>query len=88
VAVLNADTMKADGHIKIMATRFVAQSIGAEEPKPTLGYIVPKKGQDLSKVMVGKKDSRVLKVDFVDVQQGDGTAANSSRIKRAVSSCS
>jgi beta-lactamase superfamily II metal-dependent hydrolase len=75
VIVRNADEVEAGtaSHVEIMTTRFIAQSIGAEVGEPTRGYIVPKKGQDIRKTVVRKKDSRILKVDFVDVQQGDGS---------------
>ena len=73
VAVLNEETMEQDGFIKVRTTKFITQSIGAEEAEPQLGYIVPKKGRKLSDIIVRKEESRVLKVDFVDVQQGDGS---------------
>src|SRR5215213_7960010 len=73
IVVLNEETMEADGHIKVRTTKFIAQSLGAEAAEPQVGYVVPKKGRKLSDVIVRKEQSRVLKVDFVDVQQGDGS---------------
>jgi beta-lactamase superfamily II metal-dependent hydrolase len=75
VIVRNADEVEAGTatHVEIITTRFIAQSLGAEVGEPMRGYIVPKKGQDIRKTIVRKEDSRILKVDFVDVQQGDGS---------------
>jgi hypothetical protein len=51
------------------------QPDGSILPVKTVAYICPKKSSGIkpADVVIPKKDSRVLKVNFVDVQQGDGS---------------
>src|SRR5262245_6652820 len=61
--------------IEINLTDFVTQKDGSILPVKTSGFIVPKKSSGLKTkdVLVPKADNTVLKVNFVDVQQGDGS---------------
>jgi len=71
------DVLEADSHtIRIRLTGFVARPDGSVEPRSTTGVIRrPSRasGLKLSDVLIERDASRVLKVDFVDVQQGDGS---------------
>lgn len=61
--------------VSIGLTDYKERRDGSVEPVSTEGYI-RKKGKDgvkVSRVVVPPDENRVLKVDFVDVQQGDGT---------------
>jgi beta-lactamase superfamily II metal-dependent hydrolase len=72
VDVLDADSRR----IRIRLTRFVARPDGSVEPRSTTGVIPkPKRGSGfrLGDLLVERDATRVLKVDFVDVQQGDGS---------------
>lgn len=72
VDVLDADSRR----IRIQLTRFLARPDGSVEPRSTTGIIrKPKResGLRLGDVLIGRDASTVLKVDFVDVQQGDGS---------------
>jgi beta-lactamase superfamily II metal-dependent hydrolase len=59
-------------HVEIKATKFVEQPDGSVKPERISGFIIPPKGMKGADVIVEKKNNKVLKVDFVDVQQGDG----------------
>jgi hypothetical protein len=59
-------------HVKVKATDFEKQPDGSVKPKPIVGFIVPPKGIKPASVVVERGKNTILKVDFVDVQQGDG----------------
>jgi beta-lactamase superfamily II metal-dependent hydrolase len=61
-----------EDYVIIKAIGFVEKSDGSIEPMEEPGYIKKKKGG--ANILADKEDNPVLKVDFVDVQQGDGTA--------------
>src|SRR5215471_4632163 len=48
---------------------------------PTSGFIVPSKPLKPADVVIKRKDSKVLKFDFVDVQQGDGSVIETPKGK-------
>jgi len=60
-------------HIEIRVTQFETQPDGSVKPNKVPGFIVPPKAMKPSEVVIPKKQSAVLKIDFVDVQQGDGS---------------
>jgi beta-lactamase superfamily II metal-dependent hydrolase len=74
-----------DGHLRIQTSRFEEQSDGSILPVETEAFIVPPKSArkaDGSKlkpadVVRPKAENRVLKVNFVDVQQGDAAIIES-----------
>ena len=75
VEVLNAEDVESGKATKIEVK---AGKLIEEENKPPkmqiiTGVITPKKGTKAKDVIVRIKDSNVLKIDFVDVQQGDGS---------------
>jgi beta-lactamase superfamily II metal-dependent hydrolase len=62
--------------IELVLTRFVAEPDGSVKPRRSVGLLKkPRPGSGLSLADAVKEPSRVrvLKVDFVDVQQGDGS---------------
>ena len=59
-------------HVQVKATAFEKQPDGSVKPKPIDGFIVPPKGIKPASVVVERAKNKILKVDFVDVQQGDG----------------
>lgn len=59
-------------HVKVKATAFEVQPDGSVKPVPVDGFIVPPKGTKPASVVVERAKNKILKVDFVDVQQGDG----------------
>jgi beta-lactamase superfamily II metal-dependent hydrolase len=65
-----------DEHVRIKTTKFVTKSDGSIEPVSVSGFIVPSasSGVDPDEVVAPREDAGVLKVDFVDVQQGDASA--------------
>src|SRR5687768_7656963 len=62
-------------HIEIAIVRFEEHPDGSILPVTTTGYIEPTKtsGLKAANIVVPKSKNRVLKVNFVDVQQGDGS---------------
>jgi beta-lactamase superfamily II metal-dependent hydrolase len=60
-------------HVEIRLTRFEELDDGSLSPKMVPGFIRPTKSSGVkpSAVVAATNDVRVLKVDFVDVQQGD-----------------
>jgi beta-lactamase superfamily II metal-dependent hydrolase len=66
-------------HVEVRVWRFKKQPDGSEKPIPASGFIVPKKtsGIKTAEVAVHKSDNTVLKMDFVDVQQGDASVLES-----------
>lgn len=70
VSVLDEDGKR----VKVQVIDYVEQADGGILPKPGIGFLkrgVKVDGQTVP-VTVPEADSKVLKVDFVDVQQGDG----------------
>src|SRR4051812_44749759 len=65
-----------DEHVRIKTTKFVPRPDGSIEPVPTSGFVVPSaaSGIEPHEVVTTREQARVLKVDFVDVQQGDASA--------------
>ena len=65
-----------DEHVQIKTTKFLEKSDGSIEPVPTSGFIVPSSasGIEADEVVATREEAGVLKVDFVDVQQGDASA--------------
>ena len=65
-----------DEHVRIKTTKFVEKPDGSIEPVPTSGYIAPSaaSGIESDEVVATREEAGVLKVDFVDVQQGDASA--------------
>src|SRR3712207_3054336 len=68
-----------DGHLRVRVTKYVELEDGSIRPQKVDGFIVPPKGIKPSEVVVRREESRVLKVDFVDVQQGDGSVIETPR---------
>src|SRR5688572_5876413 len=62
-------------HIEVEFTTFREQQDGSILPETTAGFIEPSKtsGVKTADIVIAPKDNRVLKVNFVDVQQGDGS---------------
>jgi beta-lactamase superfamily II metal-dependent hydrolase len=60
--------------VKIGLTRFSTKPDGTIEPNPVIGFIKRPKAQATDKkLLVEPSASEVLKLDFVDVQQGDAS---------------
>ena len=59
-------------HVEVKATDFEKQPDGSVKPKGVVGFIVPPKGTKPASVVIERAKNTILKVDFVDVQQGDG----------------
>jgi beta-lactamase superfamily II metal-dependent hydrolase len=64
-----------DTALKIRTTRFVEQPDGSIRPQATSGFIRPPKSSGLKPrdLIMPRAESKVLKVNFIDVQQGDGS---------------
>lgn len=60
-------------HVEVKVTRFVEQDGGSPKPERVSGFIVPPKTVKPADVVIPKSQSNILKFDFVDVQQGDGS---------------
>ena len=62
-------------HIEISTTVYRQQPDGSAVAEPITGYLVPAKtsGLKVADLVRPAKDNRVLKVNFIDVQQGDGS---------------
>lgn len=75
VEVLNAEDVEKGKatRIEVKATKFIEQPNTAAKPQDVTGFIIPPKGVKAKDIVVRIEDSDVLKVDFVDVQQGDGS---------------
>src|SRR5829696_92889 len=65
----------AADHVRIRTVRFDQQADGSIRPRAVSGFIKPPAASGVRPrdVVIPKQDDRVLKVDFVDVQQGDGS---------------
>ena len=62
-------------HLEIGLRKFTTLPDGSIKPRDLSGFIVPPASSKIkpADLVLEKKDDRVLKVDFVDVQQGDGS---------------
>jgi len=68
--------------IEVKVTIFHQQEDGSVKPERVSGFITPKKNTiKPADIVVAKKDSQVLKIDFVDVQQGDGSVIETPKGK-------
>ncbi|QUS38539.1 MBL fold metallo-hydrolase [Tardiphaga alba] len=70
-------------YAEIEAVDFVEQDDGSILPEKTIAYIQPSKtsGLKLADVIIPRRQNKVLKVNFVDVQQGDGSVIESPQGK-------
>jgi len=69
-------------HVEVKVTIFKELDDGSVKPERVSGFITPKKKTiKPADVVVLKKDSKILKIDFVDVQQGDGSCIETPRGK-------
>ena len=68
-------------HVRVKATDFETQPDGSVKPRPIVGFIVPPKGTTPASVVVERARNTILKVDFVDVQQGDGAVVETPKGK-------
>lgn len=59
-------------HVEVKVTKFIEQD-GSPKPLRVSGFIVPPKSIKPADVVIPKSKSDILKIDFVDVQQGDGS---------------
>jgi len=66
-------------HVRISTVRFEEKPDGSILPVKTDAFLSPPKSSGLkpADLVIPKKDNRVLKVNFVDVQQGDGAVIES-----------
>lgn len=66
-------------YIRVGIAKFEKKSDGSILPVQTEAYICPRKssGVQTADVVIPQADNRVLKVNFVDVQQGDGAVIES-----------
>ena len=72
----------AAGHVEVKVTIFTEQEDGSVKPEQVSGFITPKKNTTKpADIVIAKTDSRVLKIDFVDVQQGDGSVIETPKGK-------
>jgi beta-lactamase superfamily II metal-dependent hydrolase len=62
-------------HVEVRVPRFVEREDGSIEPQTISGFIAPSRATGIRprEVVRARKDNRVLRIDFVDVQQGDGS---------------
>jgi beta-lactamase superfamily II metal-dependent hydrolase len=72
-----------DAHVRIRSVKYQAQPDGSILPVDTEAFICPTKASKIapSEVIRPRADNRVLKVNFVDVQQGDGAVIESPQGK-------
>jgi beta-lactamase superfamily II metal-dependent hydrolase len=70
-------------HVEVKVTIFCPQPDGSVKPELVSGFITPSKSSGIktSDILVEKKKGCVLKIDFVDVQQGDGSVIETPRGK-------
>jgi beta-lactamase superfamily II metal-dependent hydrolase len=68
-----------DKHVHVQTVRYDERPDGSILPVPTDAYIVPPRSAKIepADVVIPRNESRVLKVNFVDVQQGDGAVIES-----------
>lgn len=65
--------------LEVESVRFVQQADGSVLPVTETGYLEPRarSGVDATRLVKARRYNRVLKVNFVDVQQGDGAVIES-----------
>ena len=69
-------------HVEAKVTIFHQQEDGSVKPERVSGFITPKKNTfKPAEIVIEKKNSKVLKIDFVDVQQGDGSVIETPKGK-------
>src|SRR5262245_31481217 len=69
-------------HVEVKVTIFRTLEDGSVKPERVSAFITPKKNTiKPAEVVVAKKDSKILKIDFVDVQQGDGSVIETPKGK-------
>lgn len=68
-----------DKYIRINTPKYIEQKDGSIIPEMTTAYIVPKKDTHIKPedVVIDKMDNKILKVNFIDVQQGDAAVIES-----------
>ena len=68
-------------HVEIVTVKHQKQDDGMIKPVPASGFIVPSKSSGIKPedVVVEKENSRVLRVNFVDVQQGDASIIETAK---------
>jgi beta-lactamase superfamily II metal-dependent hydrolase len=66
-------------HLEVEVTSFKTQSDGSLVPVTGVGFIEPTKSSRIkpADIVVPREQNKVLKVNFVDVQQGDGSIIES-----------
>ena len=70
-----------DEYVEIKTVRHEAQADGSIKPVPVPGFIVPLSEIRPEEVAVEKQNSRVLRINFVDVQQGDASVIETAKGK-------
>ena len=67
------------GYVRISTVRFEKKPDGSIVPAPAAGYICPTKSSGIktANLFIPREQNKVLKVNFVDVQQGDGSVIES-----------
>jgi beta-lactamase superfamily II metal-dependent hydrolase len=78
-----AVTAQTRTHVELNLTAFDEMPDGSVLPSTVAGYIEPKRSSGIkaADVIVPKSQNKVLSVNFVDVQQGDGTVIESPKGK-------
>ncbi len=68
-------------NVEVKVTIFRTQKDGSVKPERVSGFITPGKSSGIkpADIVIEKKESRILKIDFVDVQQGDGSVIETPR---------
>lgn len=76
-------TRRTSKFIEISLTTFEEQADGSIVPKTTKGFIAPSasSGIKAADVIIPRSQNKVLKINFVDVQQGDGSVIESPKGK-------
>lgn len=64
-------------HLEVESVVFEAAADGSVLSRKVSAFIVPRKPLKPADVLIPKKQNKVLKVNFVDVQQGDGAVIES-----------
>ncbi|HLF27070.1 MAG TPA: MBL fold metallo-hydrolase [Anaerolineae bacterium] len=61
-------------HVEVVVKTYVKQPDGSFRSQRVSGFIKPSPGSGVkpADIVIEKQDNRVLQIDFVDVQQGDG----------------
>lgn len=70
-------------HLELAFTRFVPQADGSSKPVAEVGYVKPTAASRIrvDEVLRPATQNKVLRVNFVDVQQGDGAVIESPKGK-------